>query len=206
MTTNVTTVRPEAPYKTIAGQAHDQGVDAFPVVDDDGYVLGVVSTADLLAKVALAGESSPDWLYPTRRHRERQQAQGVTAADLMTSPAVTIGPHTSVGHAAQLMSERHVKRLPVVDADGRLLGIISRSDVLAVFRCSDESIKLAITRDVIADSFFIDPATFTVTVRDGVVTLAGPAELGLVRHAIAQQARHLQGVVAVRERTAPAHG
>jgi len=204
MTTNVTAVRPGTPYKTIAGRAHDLGVDAFPVVDNDGYVLGVVSTADLLAKVALAGESSPDWPYPARRHRERQLAQGVTAADLMTSPAVTIGPHTSVRHAARLMSERHVKRLPVVDADGRLLGIISRSDVLAVFRCPDEDIKRTITRDVIADSFFIDPATFTVTVRDGVVTLAAPAELSLVRHAIAQQTRHLEGVVAVRECTEPA--
>ena len=206
MTTNVTAVQPETPYKTIAGQAHDLGVDAFPVVDNDGYVLGVVSTADLLAKVALAGGSGPDWPYPARRHRERQQAQGATAADLMTSPAVTIGPHTSVRHAAQLMSERHVKRLPVVDPEGRLLGIISRSDVLTVFRCPDENIRRAITRDVIADSFFIDPATFTVTVQDGVVTLTGPVELSLVRHAIAQQVRHLQGVVAVRERTAPAGG
>jgi CBS domain-containing protein len=99
------------------------------------------------------------------------------------------------------MSERHVKRLPVVDPDGRLLGIIGRSDVLAVFRCPDESIRQAILRDVITDSFFIDPATFTVAVQDGVVTLAGPPELTLVRHGIAQQVRHVEGVVAVRERT-----
>jgi CBS domain-containing protein len=203
MTVDVSTVRPGTPFKVIATQLREHRVGALPVVDDDGYLLGVVSAADLLAKAALAGETNRDTLFAVRHHREVQQARGLTVADLMTSPAVTIGAHTSVRHAARVMAERHVKRLPVVDPEGRLVGIISRSDVLAVFRSSDEDIKRVIQRDVIADSFFIDPATFAVTVRDGVVTLAGPAELSLVRHAIAQQVRHLESVVAVRERTGP---
>ena len=203
MTITVSTVRLDTPYKVIAAQLHEHRVDAVPVVNDDGCVLGVVSAADLLAKVALDGNSGQEGLFSRRHHRELQQAHALTAADLMTSPAVTIGPGTSVRHAARRMSERHVKRLPVVDPDGRLLGIISRSDVLAVFRCPDASIRQAILRDVITDRFFIDPATFTVNVQDGVVTLAGPPELNLVRHGIAQQVRHMEGVVAVRERTAP---
>lgn len=92
-----------------------------------------------------------------------------------------------------------------MDPDGRLVGLISRPDVLAVYRRPDEDIQRAIVRDVIADGFFIDPATFAVTVQDGVVTLAGPPELSLLRHGIAQQVRHLEGVVAVRERTEPKH-
>jgi CBS-domain-containing membrane protein len=203
MTTKVSTVRLDTPYKVIAAQLHEHRVDAVPVVNDNECVLGVVSAADLLAKVALDGNSGQEGLFALRHHRELQQAHALTAADLMTSPAVTVGPCTSVRHAARRMSERHVKRLPVVDPDGRLLGIISRSDVLAVFRCPDESVRQAILRDVITDRFFIDPATFAVTVQDGVVTLAGPPELNLVRHGIAQQVRHLEGVVAVRERTAP---
>jgi CBS-domain-containing membrane protein len=202
MTTKVSTVQLGTPYKVIAARLHQQRVGAFPVVDEDGYVAGVVSAADLLAKAALDG-SSQERLFAVRHHRELQQARGLDAADLMTSPAVTIGSRTTVRHAARVMSQRHVKRLPVVDPDGRLLGIISRSDVLSVFRCPDESIRQTIARDVIADAFFIDPATFTVTVQNGVVTLAGPAELTLVRHDIAQQVQHMEGVVAVRERTEP---
>ena len=205
MTTNVSTVRPGTPYRAIAAQLREHHVSAFPVVDDEGYVLGVVSAADLLAKVALSGGGvSIDGLSAARNHRELQQARGLTAADLMTSPAVTVGSYISVRHAAQVMSERRVKRLPVVDPEGRLVGIISRSDVLAVYRRSDENINRAISRDVIADEFFIDPAVFTVSVKDGVVTLACPPQLSLVRRAIAQRVRHLEGVVAVRERTEPA--
>jgi CBS domain-containing protein len=203
MTTQVSTVRLDTPYKVIAAQLHEHRIDAFPVVNDNGCVLGVVSAADLLAKLALDENSGQAGLFALRHRRELQQAHALTAADLMTSPAVTVGPCTSVRDAARRMSERHVKRLPVVDPDGRLLGIIGRSDVLAVFRCPDESIRQAILRDVITDKFFIDPATFTVAVQDGVVTLAGPPELNLVRHGIAQQVRHMEGVVAVRERTEP---
>ncbi len=205
MTTKVSTVQPGTPYKTIAALLHQDGVSAVPVVSDTGSVLGIVSAADLLAKVALDA-SAQQPLFALRHHRELQQARGLTARDLMTSPAVTIGPRTTVQHAARLMAHRHVKRLPVVDADGRLLGIISRSDVLAVFRCTDESIRQAVARDVIAGNFFVDPATFTVTVTDGIVTVAGPQELRLVRHGIAQQVRHMEGVVAVRERTTPQDG
>jgi CBS domain-containing protein len=205
MTTKVSSVELGTPYKAVASQLHRDGISAVPVVSDTGAVLGVVSAADLLAKVALDG-SAQEPLFALRHHRELQQARGLAARDLMTSPAVTIGPHTTVRHAAQRMAQRHVRRLPVVDADGRLLGIISRSDVLAVFRCTDESIRQAIARDVIADNFFVDPATFTVTVTDGIVTVAGPQELRLVRHGIAQQVRHMESVVAVRERTEPDPG
>ena len=204
MSTRVSTVRPGTPYKAIAAQLRERCVSAFPVVDDDGYVLGVVSAADLLAKVALSGETSMHGLSAARHHRERLQAQGLTAADLMTSPAVTVGAYPSVRHAAQVMAKRHVKRLVVADPEGRLAGIIARSDVLAVFRRSDEIIRRAIARDVIADEFFIDPDSFAITVQGGVVTLACPPPLSLIQRAIAEQVRHLEGVVAVRERTEPA--
>jgi CBS domain-containing protein len=98
------------------------------------------------------------------------------------------------------MRKNKVKRLPVVDADGRLAGIISRADVLAVFDRSDTEICAEITGDVILGQFLVDPNAITVTVKDGVVTLAGVPESQGVGQAIVDQVRHIPGVVAVRDR------
>ena len=206
MTTKVIVVQQRTPYKQIAMRLLESGVSAFPVIDDDGKVVGVVSATDLLAKeaFAVAGDSRLSRL-PIRPHawlpaQERAKANSLTAAGLMTAPPVTIGPDASVRHAAQLMADRRVKRLPVVGPDGRLTGIVSRSDVLAVFRRPDEDIRREIVRDLITDGFFMDPACFHVTVRDGIVTLEGSPEVAVVARAVAEQARHLEGVIAVRER------
>lgn len=206
MTAKVIAVQQRTPYKQIAMRLQESGVSAFPVIDDDGKVVGVVSATDLLAKEAFAAAEDPRLSrLPSRLRarphaRERAKANGLTAAGLMTAPPVTIGPDASVRHAARLMADRRVKRLPVVGPDGRLTGIVSRSDVLAVFRRPDEDIQREIVRDLITDGFFMDPACFHVTVRDGIVTLEGSPEVAVVARAVAEQARHLEGVIAVRER------
>ena len=123
-----------------------------------------------------------------------------TAGALMTHPAVTIGPDELVRTAARLMSSLKLQRLPVVDRDGHLVGIITRSDVLSVFRRTDEDIHREVTQDVIADGFFTDPARFTVTVHDGIVTLEGAPGSAVLGSSIAEPVRHLEGVVAVRDR------
>ena len=94
-----------------------------------GRVVGVVSEADLLIKEAVPGTRG--WFAGLVHHKETRKATGVTAGDLMTSPAVTVAPDDTVEHAARLMYLHDLKRLPVVDAVGRLAGIISRTDVLA---------------------------------------------------------------------------
>ena len=109
-------------------------------------------------------------------------------------------PDDLVSHAAHLMYDRRVKRLPVVDADGRLVGIISRTDVLSVFSRSERDIRQEITQDVLLQRFLTDPASFTVTVKDGIVTLAGSPETAQLGHDIVAAVRHLEGVVAVRDR------
>jgi CBS-domain-containing membrane protein len=118
----------------------------------------------------------------------------------MSHPAVTVGPDDPVKTAARLMHKRRLQRLPVVDRDGRLAGIVSRSDVLSVFQRDDEEIRTEVTRDVIADGFFTDPARFTVTVHNGIVTLEGAPGSAALGAAIAGQVGHLEGVVAVRDR------
>ena len=188
MTTGVVTVRPDTPYRKVAAMLREHRVSGFPVAGDDGKVAGVVTETDLLALVA------------GRRHRGHRAAGRATAGDLMSHRAVTVGPDDPVKTAARLMHKRRLQRLPVVDRDGRLAGIVSRSDVLSVFQRNDEEIRREVTRDVIADGFFTDPARFTVTVHNGIVTLEGAPGSAVLGAAIAGQVEHLEGVVAVRDR------
>src|SRR5271170_6639018 len=175
MTSQVVAVRRNATFKEMAARLRQYRVSAFPVIDENRKVIGVVSEADLLAKEALAADHAaiPAALTGILHHKELQKAEGVTASDLMTHPAVTVRPEDSVEHAARLMYSLQVKRLPVIDAGGCLVGIVSRADVLAVFDRPDKEILAEITDEVILHRFFIDPARFTVTVADGIVTVKG---------------------------------
>jgi len=134
MTTRVIFVRKDASFREMAATLREHRVSAFPVLDDDRKVIGVVSEADLLTKQALdSGEDGmPGMITGLLRHREQEKARGITAGDLMTSPPVTVRPEETVEHAARLMYTHRAKRLPVVNAAGRLVGIISRADVLVV--------------------------------------------------------------------------
>lgn len=181
MTTDVVAVAPHTSYRALAALLHRHRVSGFPVVDGDGIVVGVVSETDLLD--------------PHRGHTEE-----TTAASLMTCPAVTVSPDVRIAHAARLMYAGTLRRLPVVDRAGRLVGIITRSDLLGAFARPDEQIRREITQDVIADGFFTDPDRLTVTVENGIVTLSGePGSTALGRN-IAASARQVEGVVAVRDR------
>ncbi|MGD0069629.1 MAG: CBS domain-containing protein [Streptosporangiaceae bacterium] len=202
MTTRVIWVQQNAPFKQLAAALREHRVSAFPVLDESGKVIGVVSEADMLTKEALAGgyDGIPGVLTGLLRHKEQDKARGITAGDLMTAPAVTIGAQETVEEAARVMYKRKVKRLPVVDAQGHLTGIVSRADVLSVFDCSDDDLRQEITESVILGEFLSDPDTIAVTVRDGVVTLMGIPETDELGHEIVGRVRHLQGVVAVRDR------
>ena len=193
-------VRKTASFKEITARLRAYRVGAFPVLDDDGTVIGVVSEADLLAKEALDGKRySMAGLLTCIVHRKGfRKAAAVTAGDLMTSPPVTVGPEDTVERAARLMYNRGLKRLPVVDAAGRLAGIVSRTDVLAVFDRPDEEIRLAITGQVIPR--LSEPSWYSVRVQDGIVTLDGTPETISVGHEVLRQVRRVQGVVAVRDR------
>ena len=209
MTTNVVTVRADASFKEIAVRLRENRVSAFPVLDKDGTVIGVVSEADLLLKEALPlseeeALSEEDALEGARpgilRQRAQEKARALTAADLMSRPAVTVGVEDSVEHAARLMYVRGVKRVPVTDAAGRLVGIVSRADVLSVFGRADEEIREQIVAEVIRGEFGADPERFGVTVADGIVTMTGrPGSVSLGRDLLSR-VRHVQGVVSVRDR------
>ena len=159
MTTHVVAVRLNATYKDMATRLREFRVSAFPVLDDDNKVIGVVSEADLLTKEALE-YSAPGLMGGILHGRERAKAAAVIAADLMTRPAVTIGPRRAGLARGRLMYSRKVKRLPVVDDDGRLVGIVSRADVLSVYSRPDAEIRHDIIENVIVGTVLTDPARF----------------------------------------------
>ena len=199
MSTHVIAVRQNASYQDMAAMLHEQRVSAFPVIDDDNKVIGVVSESDLLTKEALEG-AVPGVSQSMMSQREHARAGAVTAAELMTTPAVTIGPDDPVTQAARLMYSRRVKRLPVTAEDGTLIGIVSRADLLSVYSRPDADIRHEITQDLILETYLCDPAHFTVTVKDGIVTIEGAPETTAVGRDIIESARHVEGVVAVRDR------
>jgi CBS-domain-containing membrane protein len=202
MTRSVVAVRETAGFKNIATALRSRRVSAFPVLDAAGHVVGVVSEADLLVK-----EAGPKpFTRPGRpvlasgRRGDQAKAAGVTAAQLMSKPPVTIGPDASVAEAAKLMYQRRVKRLPVVDGTGRLAGIISRADVLSVFTRPDGQIRDEVIHHVIARDFALDPNAFLVTVTSGIVTITGLVERRAIARELADAVRRVEGVVSVRDR------
>lgn len=180
MTAPVSTVSPDAPLKDVARVLIDRGVGGVPVVAADGTILGVVSDADFLVKeqgvhgvqhrrlARLLGESEA-----TRAQLEKVGAR--TAGQAMTAPAITIEPTRSIHEAAALMTQRNVNRLPVVD-HGRLVGIVSRADLVRAYLRTDEELVEIVREDVLRRILWLDPATFTVEAHDGEVIVRGHVE------------------------------
>ena len=189
MTRDVVRVGPDVGYAEIVAKLIEHGVSALPVVDDAGRLLGVVSEADLLPRVeATAGQAT------------RRKAHGMHASELMTKPAVTIGPDEPVAAAARVLEAARVKRLPVVDADGRLIGIVSRRDLLRMYTRPDDEIRADITETVLRRDLWIDPTTVDVRVVDGIATLEGRVETRSLAGIAVRLTASVPGVVSVVDR------
>lgn len=201
MTQDVVTVDEHAPFKDVATLITERRVSAVPVLDREGRVLGIVSEADLLLKEEFPEGSASRRLFQGRRQRiDRAKAAGDTAAELMTAPAVTVGPDASVAEAARLLYRHGIKRLPVVDPAGPLLGIVSRADLLKVFLRPDADIAADVRLQVLMLGMWMDPDTVVVDVRDGVVTLTGQLERRSLIPITVSLVRGLDGVVDVVDR------
>jgi CBS-domain-containing membrane protein len=201
MTPDVVTVEEHASFKEVATRLTDRRVSALPVLDRQGRVVGIVSEADLMLKEEFPEGPPEARLFHGRRRREtRAKVAGGTAAELMTSPAVTIGPDASVAEAARLLHRHGIKRLPVVDPAGPLLGIVSRADLLKVFLRADADIATEVRQQVLVRAIWLDPDTVVVEVRDGVVTLTGQLERRSLIPITVGLVRGLDGVVGVVDR------
>ena len=172
MTTEIAAVPEAARYKEIVAILRRHGVSSVPVLDGDGRVVGVVSEADLLDRHTTR-ELPRGTIRLAWKLRQWSRAAAAKAADLMTTPAVTISPGDPIAEAARLMESRRLRRLPVTDARGRLAGVISRADVLSVGERPDKYIRHDVMTKVIAGRFGLNPRTFDVTVNSGLVTIAG---------------------------------
>ncbi|MCZ4602717.1 CBS domain-containing protein [Streptomyces sp. Lzd4kr] len=199
MTTDVVNVRQDAAFADIAKLLAEHGITAVPVVDDADRPVGVVSEADLLRKEAARLDA--DWLLPTLRPQPpgRDKAEATTAERQMTSPAVTARPEWTVVEAARAMERGGVKRLPVVDDAGRLVGVISRADLLRVFLRGDRAIREEITGDVLIRTLGIPPDAVTAHVVDSRVTLRGIVERRSMIPVAVRLCRAVDGVVDVTE-------
>jgi CBS domain-containing protein len=204
MTTQVVTVGPETPFKQIVALLAEHRVSAVPVVDGDRRVLGIVSEADLLLKEEFPEPDLDIALFWTRRRRrEREKAAATTARDLMSSVAVvSTSPDATVAEAARGMHAAGVKRLPVIDEDGRLVGIVSRGDLLKVFNRPDQAVRREIIDDVIVGNFMMDPNRFFIHVDNGVVVLQGRVERRSLLPYVLRAVHGVEGVVRVENRLA----
>jgi len=197
MTTEVVSVDETAGFKQMVELIEQHRISALPVVDGQRRVIGVVSEADLILKEDRIDLGEQHVFESHRRRQERERAGGTTARELASVPAVTIGPGDSVREAAKLMHDRAIKRLPVVDGDGRLVGVISRSDVLRVFMRSDDGIRREIVEDVIGRTMLLDAPTLVISVTDGIVTATGEVDRKTDAEILTRLSAAVAGVVAV---------
>lgn len=202
MTTDVVTVPDSASFKEIVRLLHEHRISALPVVDADGRIVGIVSEADLLLKEEYEPrpEGKGGLIAFGRKRLERRKAAGLVARQLMTEPVVTVSPEATVREAARLMHARRVKRLPVVDGEGRVVGIVSRADLLKVFLRSDDEIQKEVTDRILYRTLWLEPGSVRVEVRDGIVHLEGTIEQRSMIPVVVALVQGVDGVVGVDNR------
>lgn len=197
MTTAVVTVDAVVSYRDVVNLLTRHRFSAVPVVDAFYRVVGVVSEADLLRKIEYAGDEEPRLFESRRRRGERARATSRTVTDLMSTPPVVVAAGTSIAAAARRMDAEDVKRLPVTDDQGRLIGIVSRGDLLKVHLRPDEDILADVVAGVLRPLLAEDATAVTVTVADGVVRLNGHVDRASTIDLVARLTRRVAGVVDV---------
>lgn len=199
MTRSVRSVGPDAPLKEVARLLLDNRISGVPVVGALDTVLGVVSEADFLVKeqgaqavhhrrfASLLGETTA-----TKAQLDKLAAR--TAGEAMTAPAITIAASSSIQDAAAKMTERRVNRLPVIEND-RLVGIVTRSDLVRAYLRTDEELAKTIREDVLLRILWLDPATFSVEVRNGEATVTGSVERRSTAAIVEETIKLVPGIV-----------
>lgn len=200
MTSPVVLVSPETGFREIVALLSEYDITGVPVVDPEGRPLGLVSEADLLR--TLAAQEDPASLLPAPESAQAGPDGEVTAADLMTAQPVCTTPDTSVVAAARLMSRHGLKRLPVLDEEGRVIGMVSRGDLLRVFLREDAVIRREIVEEVLGRIDGVSPAEIGVEVNQGRVVLSGTVPEPHLVPIVLNLCRSVDGVVSVTDRLA----
>lgn len=188
MVEDVVTVTADTPYRHLVELLWTYGISGLPVVGAEGAVVGMVSESDLL-------RYQEDPAGPRRSVPDASLESALVAGDVMSAPAVTIGPDATLTEAARVMRERNLKRLPVLNGAGVLVGIISRADLLKVFLRSEETLAWDI--DEVLRRALVAPGAVTAASREGVVRVTGRVESQGQAARIESGLKRLPGVVAV---------
>jgi CBS domain-containing protein len=196
MTRKVISAATSTPLAEIAGLLTTHRISAVPIIDDHDRALGVVSEADLLSKIASGGRAG----RASRRRTGAGKATATHARDVMSTPPVTITGHAPLAAAAKKMRAKNLRRLLVTDEAGKLLGVVSRTDVIRPFTRPDEAIRRDIVDDVLRRRLWIDPSQVPVHVDAGVATLTGTFGRRTTAAIAARLTATVPGVVAVRDR------
>ena len=197
MTRVVVTVTPETSLKDAASLLSSRRISGVPVVDASGTVVGILSEADILAKES--GEQPRrgllGWLLETDAALA-DKIRARTAGEAMTAPAITIAPNRPVHEAAARMVAESVNRLPVVE-DGKLVGIVTRADLVRAFTRTDAEIAREIETEILRRTLWLEPGAVTVTVTDGTVRLDGEVETETDAELLPVFVARVPGVVSV---------
>jgi CBS domain-containing protein len=198
MTSRVHVARPLTPFKRLVQLIEENKISAIPIVDAQGVPVGIVSESDLLFKERRRElESESSLLHPRRRSQERAKAEGVVAWEIMTKPPITVRSDTTLPKAARLMQERNVRRLVVVDERDKIVGIVSRSDLLQVFLRTDDELRNEVLSTIVPSMLLSEPDSVQVAVRWNVVTLSGEVDRKTDAEIFARMTLELDGVVDV---------
>ena len=197
MTASPAAVGGDATLKQVAELMVDRGVSGIPVVDAEGRVLGVVSEADLVIKAASHPQRAGIyWRLFAPEGLDIRRLQATTAAEAMSTPAVTVQGDQTVAEAARIMVDAGVKRLPVL-VDGKLAGIVSRADIVRTFIRSDGEIWEELRNDVLASQLWIAPDTLDIEVTGGRVRISGQVKTRTEAQLVDAFAWRVPGVVTV---------
>ncbi|SBT93407.1 BON domain-containing protein [Streptomyces sp. DI166] len=203
MSTDVVRAAYGTPFKEVARLLGEHRISGLPVVNEDDRVIGVISESDLLVRQA----ETPDPYEPRKRSwfarltREGRtlaaKAEARTAGQLMTEPPITVHADDTIVEAARTMARNRVERLPVLDEEDRLVGIVTRRDLLKVFLRPDSEIRAEVVDEVLVRTLWLPPHAVNVSVTEGVVTLTGQLERKSETEIAVSMTRQMDGVVAV---------
>lgn len=198
MTVDVLTVTPDTPLREAAALLTTRRISGVPVVDAEGRVVGVVSEADIVLKAGgeTRGHRLLGWLLESDVDLADKIA-ATTVGEAMSAPARTIDGDRRVHEAAKLMAAEGINRLPVVDGD-RLVGIVTRADVVRAFARSDAEIAEEINEEILRRTLWLEPGSVLVTVEDGAVVLEGEVESAADAELLPVFVARVPGVISVR--------
>lgn len=197
MTAPVVTIGPDNTFQQAVRLMRSKRISGLPVVDKKARVIGIISESDLLNKVE---RREPDtYVLESRRHRlDRARASALDVASAMTTQVVTVGPDFPIALAAREMHTRGIKRLPVVDEAGRLVGIVSRGDLLTVFLRTDRQLRADVKKTLAEAQAKHGGRSLTAKVESGVVVLEGAFEEKSRCDATVRAITSIDGVIGVR--------